>query len=90
MFPQTISRDYTCVFHRYGVKGAVYMKNREGQVVAVGKDGICSWQSGSVRRYTGYITTTSSFGTSTFRLFDHITVSLRTNLIFEDWTQIFS
>nr|XP_020441270.1 DIS3-like exonuclease 1 [Monopterus albus] len=60
----------------YGVKGPVYMKNREGQVVATGQDGSCEWQSGSVRRYPDHISTTSSCGTSTFRLFDHITVRI--------------
>nr|XP_019966186.1 PREDICTED: DIS3-like exonuclease 1 [Paralichthys olivaceus] len=60
----------------YGVKGPVYMKNREGQVVAAGPDGSCEWQSGSVRRFSDHITTTSSCGTSTFRLFDHITVCI--------------
>ncbi|KAM9861308.1 DIS3-like exonuclease 1 [Aulostomus maculatus] len=59
---------------QYGVKGPVYMKNREGQVVTVGPDGSCEWQSGSVRRFADHITTTSSVGTSTFSLFGHITV----------------
>lgn len=69
------SPDYTCALSRYGVKGPVYMKNREGQVVAAGQDSSCEWQSGHVRRYSDHITTTSGCGTSTFRLFDHITVS---------------
>ncbi|XP_041843619.1 DIS3-like exonuclease 1 isoform X2 [Melanotaenia boesemani] len=60
----------------YGVKGPVYVKNKEGQVVSVEPDGSCEWQSGSVRRYPDHITTTSSYGTSTFRLFDHITVRI--------------
>ncbi|XP_023264546.1 DIS3-like exonuclease 1 [Seriola lalandi dorsalis] len=60
----------------YGVKAPVYMKNREGQVVASAPDGSCEWQSGSVRRHADHITTTSSCGTSTFRLFDHITVRI--------------
>ncbi|XP_068438038.1 DIS3-like exonuclease 1 isoform X2 [Clinocottus analis] len=60
----------------YGVKGPVYMKNREGQVVAVGEDGVCEWQSGAVRRHPDCITTSSGRGTATFRLFDHITVRI--------------
>ncbi|XP_071345827.1 DIS3-like exonuclease 1 isoform X2 [Trachinotus anak] len=60
----------------YGVKAPVYLKNREGQVVAAAQDGSCEWQSGSVRRHAHRITTTSSCGTSTFRLFDHITVRI--------------
>ncbi|KAG7242762.1 hypothetical protein INR49_020137 [Caranx melampygus] len=60
----------------YGVKAPVYLKNREGQVVAAVQDGSCEWQSGSVRRHTDCITTSSSCGTTTFRLFDHITVRI--------------
>ncbi|XP_051235542.1 DIS3-like exonuclease 1 [Dicentrarchus labrax] len=60
----------------YGVKGPVYVKDREGLVVAVGQDGSCEWQSGSVRQYPDHITTTSACGTATFRLFDHITVRI--------------
>ncbi|TKS70505.1 DIS3-like exonuclease 1 [Collichthys lucidus] len=60
----------------YGVKGPVYVKNRDGQVVAAGPDGSCEWQSGSVRQHSDHISTTSSCGTSTFRLFDHITVRI--------------
>ncbi|KAA8579331.1 hypothetical protein FQN60_010671 [Etheostoma spectabile] len=60
----------------YGVKGPVYMRNREGQVVAAGPDGGCEWQSGSVRRHADHITTTTSWGTSTFTLFDHITIRI--------------
>ncbi|XP_039996945.1 DIS3-like exonuclease 1 isoform X2 [Xiphias gladius] len=60
----------------YGARAPVYMKNREGQVVSAGQDGSCEWQSGSVRRYPDRVTTTSSRGTSTFRLFDHITVRI--------------
>ncbi|XP_031697400.1 DIS3-like exonuclease 1 [Anarrhichthys ocellatus] len=52
------------------------MKNREGEVVSAGQDGFCEWQSGSVRRHSDHISTTSSCGTSTFRLFDHITVRI--------------
>lgn len=60
----------------YGVKGPVYLKNREGQVVAAGEDGSCEWQSGSLRQHSDRISTTSSCGTSTFRLCDHITVRI--------------
>uniref|UniRef100_A0A1A8J1S1 DIS3-like exonuclease 1 n=1 Tax=Nothobranchius kuhntae TaxID=321403 RepID=A0A1A8J1S1_NOTKU len=58
----------------YGVKGPVYLKNKEGQVVSVGPDGTCEWQSGSVQRHSDHIRTTSACGSATFRLFDHITV----------------
>ncbi|XP_076744859.1 DIS3-like exonuclease 1 [Maylandia zebra] len=60
----------------YGVRGPVYLKNKEGLVVVAGQDGSCDWQGGTVRKYPDRITTTSSCGTSTFKLFDHITVRI--------------
>lgn len=65
----------SCALSRYGVKGPVYLKNREGLVVAVGQDGSCEWQSGSIRRHSDHIATSCGCGTSTFRLFNHVTVS---------------
>ncbi|XP_030017534.1 DIS3-like exonuclease 1 isoform X2 [Sphaeramia orbicularis] len=61
---------------QYGVKGPVYLKNRDGEVVTVGQDGRCEWKTGSVKRYSEHISTTCSSGTSTFTLFDHITVRI--------------
>lgn len=61
---------------QYGLKGAVYVKNREGQVVSLRRDGSCEWQTGSVHRYLERISTTTSTGTSTFSLFSHITVRI--------------
>ncbi|KAM9318542.1 DIS3-like exonuclease 1 [Pholidichthys leucotaenia] len=60
----------------YGVKGPVYLQNKEGQVVAAGQDGNCEWQSGTVRKQQDHISTASCCGTTTFRLFDHITVRI--------------
>lgn len=61
---------------RYGLKGAVYLKNRENQVVCVESDGRCVWQAGTMDRQLDRISTTTSTGTHTFRVFDHITVSM--------------
>ncbi|KAM9423972.1 DIS3-like exonuclease 1 isoform 1-T7 [Salvelinus alpinus] len=61
---------------QYGLKGAVYLKNREGQVVSERPDGGCDWQTGSLQRYLDHITTTTAAGTSTFNLFQHITVRI--------------
>uniref|UniRef100_A0AAZ3S0M7 DIS3-like exonuclease 1 n=1 Tax=Oncorhynchus tshawytscha TaxID=74940 RepID=A0AAZ3S0M7_ONCTS len=61
---------------QYGLKGAVYLKNREGQVVSERQDGGCDWQTGSLQRYLDHITTTTAVGTSTFNLFQHITVRI--------------
>ncbi|KAJ8370006.1 hypothetical protein SKAU_G00100340 [Synaphobranchus kaupii] len=61
---------------QYGVKAAVYLKNREGQVVSVRQDGRCEWQSGSLQRYPDRISCTTAAGTHTFCLFHHITVQI--------------
>ncbi|KAF4091014.1 hypothetical protein AMELA_G00032240 [Ameiurus melas] len=61
---------------RYGLKGAVYLKNRESQVVSVGDDGGCVWQVGTLQRYPDRISSCTSTGTNTFHLFDHVTVRI--------------
>ncbi|XP_064191621.1 DIS3-like exonuclease 1 [Anguilla rostrata] len=61
---------------QYGVKGPVYLKNREGQVVSVQQDGSCEWQSGSLQRRTDRISCSTAAGTHTFCLFQHITVRI--------------
>uniref|UniRef100_A0A3Q2CZW2 DIS3-like exonuclease 1 n=1 Tax=Cyprinodon variegatus TaxID=28743 RepID=A0A3Q2CZW2_CYPVA len=61
---------------RYGVKGPVYMKTKTGEVVTAGPDGTCEWQSGTVQRHPDHIVTTCGCGSTTFRLFDHITVRI--------------
>ncbi|KAG7468253.1 hypothetical protein MATL_G00140980 [Megalops atlanticus] len=61
---------------RYGVKGAVYLNNRDGQVISVRADGSCEWQSGSLQRHPDRISTSTGSGTHTFCLFDHITVRI--------------
>ncbi|XP_062845644.1 DIS3-like exonuclease 1 [Trichomycterus rosablanca] len=61
---------------RYGLKGAVYLKNRENQVVSVGSDGRCEWQVGTLKRYPDRVSTCTSAGTHTFYLFNHVTVRI--------------
>uniref|UniRef100_A0A8C6SZQ5 DIS3-like exonuclease 1 n=1 Tax=Neogobius melanostomus TaxID=47308 RepID=A0A8C6SZQ5_9GOBI len=61
---------------QYGVKGPVYLRNREGQVVSAAADGGCEWSSGTVKRHSDHITTSSALGTTTLRLFHHITVRI--------------
>uniref|UniRef100_A0A3P9LZ64 DIS3-like exonuclease 1 n=1 Tax=Oryzias latipes TaxID=8090 RepID=A0A3P9LZ64_ORYLA len=61
----------------YGIKGPVYLRNKEGQVVSAEAGGSCKWQGGQVRRCPSYITTTTAGGgSSTFRLMSHITVRI--------------
>uniref|UniRef100_A0A673L1V2 DIS3-like exonuclease 1 n=1 Tax=Sinocyclocheilus rhinocerous TaxID=307959 RepID=A0A673L1V2_9TELE len=61
---------------QYGVKGAVYLKDREGQVVSVDGDGRCEWKAGTLQRYPDRISSCTSTGTHTFYLFSHVTVRI--------------
>ncbi|ELW62387.1 DIS3-like exonuclease 1 [Tupaia chinensis] len=62
---------------RFGIKGAAYLKNKDGLVIACGPDGCCEWKPGSLQRFQSRITSTTTGGESvTFHLFDHITVRI--------------
>nr|XP_010311475.1 PREDICTED: DIS3-like exonuclease 1 [Balearica regulorum gibbericeps] len=62
---------------RYGIKGAAYMKNKEGLVIACQGDKSCEWKPGSLHRFQNKITSTTTTGESvTLSLFDHITVKI--------------
>ncbi|XP_076854118.1 DIS3-like exonuclease 1 [Brachyhypopomus gauderio] len=61
---------------QYGLKGAVYLKNRDGQVLSVEDDGRCEWQAGKLQRHHDRINTCTTTGTHTFHLFDHVTVRI--------------
>ncbi|XP_056355795.1 DIS3-like exonuclease 1 isoform X2 [Oenanthe melanoleuca] len=62
---------------RYGIKGAAYMKNKEGLVISCQGAGSCQWKPGSLHRSQHKITSTTITGDSvTLSLFDHITVRI--------------
>ncbi|KFP22692.1 DIS3-like exonuclease 1, partial [Egretta garzetta] len=62
---------------RYGIKGAAYMKNKEGLVISCQGDRSCEWKPGSLHRSQNKITSTTTTGESvTLSLFDHITVKI--------------
>ncbi|XP_054497760.2 DIS3-like exonuclease 1 isoform X2 [Agelaius phoeniceus] len=62
---------------RYGIKGAAYMKNKEGLVISCQGAGSCQWKPGSLHRSQHKITSTTAAGDSmTLSLFDHITVRI--------------
>ncbi|XP_057889361.1 DIS3-like exonuclease 1 isoform X2 [Melospiza georgiana] len=62
---------------RYGIKGAAYMKNKEGLVISCQGAGSCQWKPGSLHRSQHKITSTTTTGDSmTLSLFDHITVRI--------------
>ncbi|XP_040081758.1 DIS3-like exonuclease 1 isoform X3 [Oryx dammah] len=62
---------------RFGIKGAAYLRNKDGLVVSCGPDGHSEWKPGSLQRFQNKITSTTTEGESvTFHLFDHVTVRL--------------
>uniref|UniRef100_A0A8D2LTA2 DIS3-like exonuclease 1 n=1 Tax=Varanus komodoensis TaxID=61221 RepID=A0A8D2LTA2_VARKO len=63
--------------HRYGIKGAAYLKNKEGLVLSCQADGSCEWRPGSVQRFSSRIVSTPTGGNPiTLNLFDHVTVKI--------------
>lgn len=67
---------YLLCVSRYGVKGAVYLRSKDGQVLYLTSEGFPEWTAGSVAtRVSTSITVNSVLGTQTYKLFDHITVS---------------
>ncbi|XP_068131120.1 DIS3-like exonuclease 1 [Hyperolius riggenbachi] len=62
---------------RYGIKGAAYLKNKDGLVLNCTDDG-CSWIPGSLQRLPDRITVAADGGKQlTLCLFDHVTVRIR-------------
>ncbi|XP_036865929.2 DIS3-like exonuclease 1 isoform X3 [Manis javanica] len=62
---------------RFGIKGAAYLKNKDGLVISCGPDSCSEWKSGSLQRFQNKITSTTTGGESvTFHLFDHVTVRI--------------
>ncbi|XP_076984389.1 DIS3-like exonuclease 1 isoform X2 [Tamandua tetradactyla] len=62
---------------RFGIKGAAYLKNKDGLVISCGPDSYSEWKPGSLQRFQHKITSTTAGGESvTFHLFDHVTVRI--------------
>ncbi|KAH0620103.1 hypothetical protein JD844_014705 [Phrynosoma platyrhinos] len=62
---------------RYGIKGAAYLKNKEGLVLSGQTDGTCEWKPGSLQRFPSKIISAPTAGDSiTLNLFDHVTVKI--------------
>ncbi|XP_053450315.1 DIS3-like exonuclease 1 isoform X3 [Nycticebus coucang] len=62
---------------RFGIKGAAYLKNKDGLVISCGPDSRSEWKPGFLQRFQNKITSTTTGGESvTFRLFDHVTVRI--------------
>ncbi|KAK3604725.1 hypothetical protein CHS0354_018965 [Potamilus streckersoni] len=67
---------------RYGIKGPVYLRSKEGQVLYLQTNGSPEWTGGEISRTDQYITVTCLYGQKTYRLLDHITVKLT---LLESW-----
>ncbi|XP_021092693.1 DIS3-like exonuclease 1 isoform X3 [Heterocephalus glaber] len=62
---------------RFGIKGAAYLKNKDGLVMCCGPDSRLEWKPGSLQRFQDKITSTTTGGESlTLHLFDHVTVRI--------------
>nr|XP_040130317.1 DIS3-like exonuclease 1 isoform X2 [Ictidomys tridecemlineatus] len=62
---------------RFGIKGAAYLKNKDGLVISCGPDSRSEWKPGSLQRFQNKIISTTTAGQSvTFHLFDHVTVRI--------------
>ncbi|KAM4829706.1 DIS3-like exonuclease 1 isoform 3-T3 [Thomomys bottae] len=62
---------------RFGIKGAAYLKNKDGLVISCGLDSRAEWKPGSLQRCQNKITSTPTEGDLvTFHLFDHVTVRI--------------
>ncbi|KAF3830632.1 hypothetical protein GH733_004451 [Mirounga leonina] len=65
---------FQCMF---GIKGAAYLRNKDGLVISCGSDSRSEWKPGSLQRFQNKITSTTTGGESvTFHLFDHVTVRI--------------
>ncbi|XP_070541854.1 DIS3-like exonuclease 1 isoform X2 [Ptychodera flava] len=60
---------------RYGMKGAVYLKDKSGLVVDV-SEGKLHWLPGTLSKGDFSLTVTTSNGSTSYHLFDHITVRI--------------
>ncbi|KAL7980201.1 hypothetical protein Chor_001469 [Crotalus horridus] len=59
---------------RYGIKGAAYLRNKEGLVISYPTGGDCKWQPGSLQRFPTKIIASPTAGEPvTLNLFDHVT-----------------
>ena len=61
---------------RYGIKGSVYLKSKEGQVLYVTETDEVEWTGGSVTKHDTYFVVDSTFGQQKYHLLDHITVNI--------------
>ncbi|XP_060081062.1 DIS3-like exonuclease 1 [Ylistrum balloti] len=64
---------------RYGMKGPVYLKNKEGQMAYVQAFGQLEWTGGNITKRGHTLTVNTMFGAQSYTLLDHITVKITLN-----------
>lgn len=63
------------VYFRYGMKGPVYLRSKDGQVAYITRQDSVEWTAGVLTMSDQSITVHNVMGDQTYHLFDHITVS---------------
>lgn len=63
-------------FCRYGIKGPVYLRSKEGDVVYMTDTDEPLWTSGTLWKHDTHVLVDSVLGQQIYRLLDHITVKL--------------
>ncbi|XP_013378724.1 DIS3-like exonuclease 1 [Lingula anatina] len=61
---------------KYGMRGPVYLKNKEGLVAHVSSEGQLEWTSGNLTRSEYQVLVNSCLGTQSYKLLSHITVCI--------------
>ena len=65
---------FSPVISRYGIKGPVYLRNKQGEVVYVNELDEPVWTGGTLWKHDTKILVDSALGQQIYRLLDHITV----------------
>lgn len=64
---------------RYGIKGPVYLRSKDGQVIFVQPGVDPEWTGGTIQRTEHSIVVNNMYDTQTYTLLDHITVKISLN-----------
>lgn len=64
---------------RYGIKGPVYLRNKEGQVLYINDNGQQEWTGGTITKTDQSVIVCSMFGSQMYSLLDHVTVRISLN-----------
>ncbi|XP_071964819.1 DIS3-like exonuclease 1 [Antedon mediterranea] len=74
------SNGFLVFIPRYGMKGAVFLQNKNGLVLDVSEKNNPTWTSGSISRSEFTITVATMTSSTCYALFDHVTVRISVQL----------